>query len=502
MSMALISPAMWRYNYRIITGVGLWILVLPVAATQIVTLWMFVLQHEFSSRIVATVAELMTPLTGAFLCAHALSPEYRSGISAVLASKPVSLLRVAALRVVLALAVAFGLTVTTLIVCSMLLRPVDLERPLLAALPSLWFLSMVALTFATLFRSSLGGFAVAAALWALDVRAGHTANPLFSLQGLSAVEDAQPLAHLWLINKAVLVVAGLLLLVWHGRLLRRLGRTADRADLTRVVLASSLLIVLYVVSGAAVGVSYAWTNRGNLKNRDVTWLRRQMTVYAPLPVSPLFGMPFTEYVAPFANKEARVRQLESALRRWPGSIWADSMAQDLAVEQVTVDPAASAKASFQVADQYPTSPFAPIALGDILEIEEGTIPEEDRLRAARQLVREYPATIDVDKAGAYLESVHPETVQTEELLAAAERLAELAPNIIRPRWLATAAGLHEKAGRREEAARMAKAAVDLGQTVLEQDIESESPTQVGRYRTQIQQSIGIAQAIVERTARQ
>src|SRR6188768_1931270 len=91
----------WRYNYQILMGTGYWILFLPVAASFLVGLWMMPMLVEFKQTTATAIGELMTPILGAFLAAHSLAPEYRSGIGAVLACKPIPLGRVVALRVAL-----------------------------------------------------------------------------------------------------------------------------------------------------------------------------------------------------------------------------------------------------------------------------------------------------------------------------------------------------------------------------------------------------------------
>ena len=134
--MGLISEnrtRLWRYNYRILLGSGYWILVLPVAASQMVTLWMFAMASGFSQTVATQIAEMMTPVLGAFLVAHSMAPEYRSGVGAVLACKPVSLHRVVTMRAGLAMMAAVLLSALTLTVCSMLLQPIDVLHPVLAA---------------------------------------------------------------------------------------------------------------------------------------------------------------------------------------------------------------------------------------------------------------------------------------------------------------------------------------------------------------------------------
>src|SRR3712207_6748217 len=113
---------------------------------------MMAMSGAFGQNVATLIAELLAPILRAFLVAHSMAPEYRSGVGAVLVSKPVSLHRVVTIRVGLAMLAAFLLTWATLGICSLGIAPVQIWEPLLACLPPLWFLSMLALTFATLFR--------------------------------------------------------------------------------------------------------------------------------------------------------------------------------------------------------------------------------------------------------------------------------------------------------------------------------------------------------------
>src|SRR6185295_7154065 len=102
---------------------------------------------------------------------------------------------------------------------------------------------------------------------------------------------------LWIPGKIVLLVAGTLLLWLHGRLLYRICQPPERRDLVKTVAACGVALLLYCASGAATMVAYAYTHRANLPNPDVVWLRRQLKVYGPVPVAPLFGPAFASYVA-------------------------------------------------------------------------------------------------------------------------------------------------------------------------------------------------------------
>lgn len=509
--MALMSGTggrLWRYNYRILIGTGYWIVVLPVAASQVVTLWMMALSSDFSQAAAIHIAEMMTPILGAFFVAHSLAPEYRGGVGAVLACKPVSLHRVVTMRAGLAMLAALLLSAVTLGVCSVGLKPIDVPGPLLGALPSLWFLSMVALTFATLFRNSLAGFGTAAALWAVDLSLGYSVNPLFSLQGLTASEGKEALGFLWPASKALLSITGFALLLTHGRLLRRLYQMSDRSNITRVVATTSALLFAYCASGAVSVVGYAWFARGRLPVRDVIWLKRQLKAYGPVPVAQLFGPAFAAYVAEPPSLEGaravtwRRTHLERALERWPQSIWADGIAYSLGREHEGQDGPAAVKAYLRVADAYGSSPFAPRALAQIVRMG-ADVPVETRLRAARRIVAEYPRQSEVDTAASYLQEHFPAHVSPDEMSTAAIAAAESGSPFRRPLWLMIAADI--RMGQRDTAAArdLATRARDAGLALREADQKRAgevSDAGINRYRAEIDAAIRDADALLKRLA--
>lgn len=496
---------LWRYNYRILMGTGYWILVLPIAASQIVTLWMMALSSDFSQATASQIAEMMTSILGAFLVAHSMAPEYRSGVGGVLASKPVSLHRVVSMRAGLAMAAALFLTWVTLSVCSTTLKPIDVAGPMLAAVPSLWFLSLLALTFATLFRNALAGFAVAAALWGVDQALGYSIHPLLSLQGLHALQAEDPLAVLWIWGKAALLIAGFVLLAVHGRLLRGLYQMADRSNVVRVVAVVCGLLLGYCATGAATTIGYAWLNRSNLAMADVIWLQRQLKIYGPVPVAQLFGPAFATYVveAPAQASRApdwRRERLEGALKRWPKSIWADGIAFTLGREQESSDAPAGAAAYLRVADAYGSSPFAPRALAQIIRIEPDRLPLELRLRAARRLMAEYPRSPLVDTAANLLSEQYPAQVSLEEMAAAAEVAARASVPTRRPLWLVNLSDLRDRQGRKAEAIEAAKEARRLALALREQEQReiSSAPGGVSASRPQLDSAIAAAETTLKR----
>jgi hypothetical protein len=448
----------WRYNYQVLTGVGYWILVAPVAASQVVTLWMFALASGFGQGPATRIAELMTPILGAFFVAHSLAPEYRSGVGAVLASKPVSLSRVLAMRVSVGMAAALSLSLVTLSVCSLGLSPVNVLGPLAASVPSLWFHSTLALLFATIFRNPLGGFAVSLGLWGLDCALGFGVHPLLSAQGLTAETDSDPLAHFWLWGKGVQLVLGAALWWVHSRQLGRVCRPPEKRDVLRIVAACGVVLVAYCASGAGTVVGYAYAERGNLPGRDVVWLRRALSAYGPLPVARLFGPAFAAYIreAPVTGDSARSfrsQELRNALARWPRSRWADSIAFALAFELEGTDPPASLRENLLLADRYPDSPFAPRALAVVVR-PDNQATDTERLLAARRLLADYPHRREAEDGAEALER-YPDRVRPEELLAATQAAARVAPLHRRPEWVLRSAEIEASLGRGPEARRLA-----------------------------------------------
>lgn len=500
---------LWRYNYQVIAGGGYWIVVLPVAASQIVTLYMMALSTEFKPPVAMKIAELMTPIIGAFLVAHSLAPEYRSGIGAVLASKPVSLHRVVTIRVGLAMFGALLLTFATLQVCSIGLMRIDVWTPLLMSLPSLLFLSLVALTFATLFRNALGGFGVAAVIWALDVGLGYSIHPVLSLQGRRAFDELEPMAEIWPYGKAALVVIGLLLLGLHSRLLHRVCVNAERRDMVRVGALTVIVLLLYAYSGAAVKVGYLYLRRGNLTVGDLTWIRRQLTVYGPVPVSRLFGRPFHVYVSrPQLGDDAeavtrlREAQLEQALSRWPKSRWADSISFALATERESRDPLAAMEGLLRMAAEFSDSPLAPLALRRAVAIAEPSIPEATRLRAARSLLSDYPDTKHAERAARYLESLYPGAVDAAEMEQAAQVASKVARRLEQPGWLATLAELQDVQGKTTAAIESARRARTMGLSITSGDDPSLDPKDIQVNRAPLDAAITAATELLTRLGAQ
>src|SRR5262245_41574064 len=100
--------ALLRYNFRVLMFHNWWLLVIPLAASQLTVFWTAVTQR-FSDPLPANIVEMVSPLLAAFLSAHLLLAEYRSGIGAVLASKPIDIGKVVLLRLIIVIALVWAL---------------------------------------------------------------------------------------------------------------------------------------------------------------------------------------------------------------------------------------------------------------------------------------------------------------------------------------------------------------------------------------------------------
>src|ERR1051326_4951758 len=98
------TRALIRYNFRVLVFNNWWLVVFPLAASQLSVFW-YIITQKFTPSLPAQCAELVSPLLAAFLSAHVLTAEYQSRIGAIVASKPVNIGKVVLMR----LAVVMGL---------------------------------------------------------------------------------------------------------------------------------------------------------------------------------------------------------------------------------------------------------------------------------------------------------------------------------------------------------------------------------------------------------
>lgn len=295
-----------RYNFRVMMFSNWWLLVIPVAASQLTVFWNIITQRYQPTLPVGTV-EMVSPLLAAFLGAHVLTAEYRSGVGAIIASKPIHIGRIVLMRMAVVLGAVWGLALLSLAAFYYGMEPYDVVRPALACIPSMLFMAMLALTFATMFRHPLSGFAVAALWWAMDLPPGPAVQPYLTLRSLAnsipsiGVSLEGPFISDWWVAKLLLLIGAALLFARHSKLVFALGAAPTATARKRALGWAAGLIVVYLVSGAALKVGYAYTHRSKVRPEDVTWLRRQFAPYGPLPMAALFGPTFKAYLGEIPN---------------------------------------------------------------------------------------------------------------------------------------------------------------------------------------------------------
>jgi hypothetical protein len=384
----MFRTALIRYNFRVLMFHNWWLLVIPLAVSQLTVFWTASTQR-FIAPLPATIVESVSPLLAAFLCAHLLAPEYRSGIGAVLASKPVHIGKVVLLRLTLVMALVWVLEFLSLAAFYFGLQPYPLLAPALAGMVSSLFLGLFALTFATMLRQPLAGFGIAALYWLLDLPPGPPINPYLSLKSLTSSFPPliglpkQPLTDSWWIAKVLLLIAAFALYFLHGKLLFTLGSPLTLRRRHRALGWAGGIVAFYMISGACVKVVYAYENQAHLFPSDVAWLRRQFAPFGPIPVAALFGPNFRRYLGDIPNSwriqedssetdllgetAQHQRDVQRLLKEAPNSIWAPGAADLMARFGIQREAVFENKiARYQVLlDRYPTSPYTPYAVYEI-----------------------------------------------------------------------------------------------------------------------------------------
>jgi ABC-type transport system involved in multi-copper enzyme maturation permease subunit len=381
------QTTLFRYNFRVLMLNNWWLLVFPLAVSQLTIYWN-VLTQQYKPTLPSQSVEMVTPLLAAFLGAHLLSAEYRSRIGAVLASRPVNIGNIVVMRLVVMLALVWGLAFLSVQAYYFWMEPFDQGVMILACVPSTLFMTMLALTFATLFRNSLAGFGIAALYWALDLPSGAPLNPYLSLKSLTnyymvlSNPERHTFVENWKIAKIILLVAALLLFFYHSRLVFTLGSPHTLRTRRRALVGAGCLLLFSLLSGAFLKVGYGYSHRGALPPDDVSWFRYQFTPYGPLPVAALLGPAFPRYLGELTNVW-RLGEIEEADRmgdtakhrkdlqyirdRMSGSMWAPSAADALARidgrKQAT--PEDTAAYYRYIVDHYPNSPYVAFALRQI-----------------------------------------------------------------------------------------------------------------------------------------
>ncbi|MCC6442615.1 MAG: hypothetical protein IT210_04045 [Armatimonadetes bacterium] len=458
--------SLFRYNYRVLIGHTYWLLVIPIAVSQLITAWHMAMASSFRPYIGAQIAELVAPLLAAFLSAHILGNEYRSHIGPVIISKPLHIGKIVFFRLLaIYLFVALLVGVTMSVICFGV-NAFDIRQAALAGIPSTIYLSLLSMTFAAIFRHPMIGFLLAAFLWTLDLLLGFSFHPLLSLQGLAARWEDHPLKLFFWPNKIALLLASAILYGLHRRVMLTLAETENRKRGIRRAGWVFLFLFLYIYSGAVGKMIYGLRHKGSLPASDIIWFRKEFRIYEPVPVAWLFGKAFAYYIGylpPWVktteetggfigeNKE-HLAQLQWIVENAPGSIWADSSLYLLAtLKRLHDEEGRSFVPDFkQLVQDYPDSPFAPLGLEDLgKNAAQNNDPETARW-AFDKILSDYPVSRSVLSAARF--TVEDMMGQGKPLEAA--RAAQTGEK---------AAGPYEKPGWIMQAAELLKSAGDTGQ---------------------------------------
>jgi ABC-type transport system involved in multi-copper enzyme maturation permease subunit len=370
-----------RYNFRVVMFGNWWLLVFPIAVSQLVVFWNLI-TLRFTENLPAHAVETTPPLLAAFLSAHLLTAEYRSGIGAILASKPVDIAKVVLIRLLVVTALVWALAGLSLVAFYYGWEPYPMAPAALACIPSTLFMALLALTFATLFRNAWAGFAVAAAWWAMDLAPGVAIQPFLSLQTVSdsmvgeAVHRATVFTRYAWQPKLILLCLAAMLYFYHRRLIFTLGTQPSARQRRRALAAAVAIPVLYALSGAVLKVGYLYVHRGDLHPDDTAWIRQQLGPFGPVPVRWLFGPAFAAYVGEIPNtwrlaagEDADVygdtarhlHELTRLLRQRTRSIWGSNIAElytRLAGQHVQT-PQERIRLYREAVEAYPDGPHAP-----------------------------------------------------------------------------------------------------------------------------------------------
>ncbi len=497
--------SLWAYNIRILLANSYWLIVTPVATAQLVLFWnMAVVSGSEVTSTVETI-ELLAALLGAFLCAHALVPE-QGKVGELVFVRPVSLERVLVLRIAAIFAFVLIVVSPVLYFYSAKIDSFPLAAALLAALPPMLFLSVLALASASVLRHPLFGFAVAGAFWVLDLATSGYYNAIVSLHSFSDALANRPMSDLWLVNKLVLIGLAAVIYLWlRSRLGQPIAPRRWRAVARRSVVVL-VIAVAYFGVGAGYKVLYGMRHEGELGTRTRMWYQLQFSGYGPLPLARLFGPAFPLYVqADLATggmglgemnrpvvAPVDVVRLQELLARYPRSIWADNAQLEIArhaLREPTADVglligrvagrsdtvqrllemnlAASSRGFQTLVERYPDSPFGPLALSQLAAIALSELDFPLAIRSYERLIRDYPQAPDAYAAGLKLNRYYLANGQPDRALVAADIAADVGAWDVRADALLAAGHAAQAAGeegvareRYEQAREAAKRAAD------------------------------------------
>lgn len=467
----------FQYDARILLSNSYWLLVIPLVASQLVVFWHMAVAAVVRDGTVASTCELVVPLLAAFLCAHVVAPEHRNRVDELTFVRPVSILRTVILRLIALYTITVLLAAVMLFVYKVgLKQEFTLSTLAIASVPSILFLSMLSMAFASAWRTPAAGIGAALVYWAVDAAWGSGLNPLFGLHEYSVALNAregteQPLSSAWLISKGALLVMALVA-AWAGG--KTLGRPAApkrwRAGL-RVASGAAVCAVVYLVTGGL------WQYSEARREAETDPLRaRQVYVdafaaYGPLPVALMFGPSFAGYAGylqPGGNtiasmtdqKEQVIGRLRNVAERWPESRWADDALFEVIRLRTVRDPGEedaekenklSLMLSKVFLDRYPTSPFAPHVAARMVILARRLNDEATMMWAYGRVTGVYGQSQAASDAATEMRTYYLEQGKVDKAIESARAAMEAAPPESKPEAELSFAGFLVSIGQKDEA---------------------------------------------------
>lgn len=499
-----------RYDLRICTGLGPWLIVVPVAGTMLVLFALMAMTSLVRAHTPVRILELLGPLLLAFVGVNLLRPEYQYNTLETVLTRPVSFHLILVTRVLFAAALVVALQVLLcLYMRTVMDKQFNATLAMLAALASIAFLASLAIAVAATWRSPMLGFGAAAAFWALDLVCGPRLNPVLTLNGYSA-DLARPdeLWGHWWVGKTVLAALALLLVVVAGRAARRPAVQRSARRWVRGSIHILLIALAYVWSGAAYKVEWGRRHEVVLLNNSRQWYQRAFQMYGPVPVAHLFGPSFARligYRPPWVElptapggQTASMRsydrqQLRALAYGHPNSIWADNalfeLGRSLIAGEVNLgSPSQESREGIRclesLASDHPDSPFAPLGLEKLVYVYEQRGRTAEGESAVRRLLTLCPESPSAQSAGRMVLSRLALEGRLEDALWIAETLAASASADDRPAALVEVGEVLVSLGRLDEARASYAEAVEIasGRTRALALIADKSPEDVQRLR--------------------
>lgn len=466
---------LFRYNARVLLANSYWLLIIPIVASQLVVFWHMAIASLVTPATVARTCELVIPLLGAFLAAHALAPEQRYRVDEITFARPVPFTRTIILRLLALYSLLVILAVLMMYVYRAGLKvDVELGDVLLAGVPSTLFLSLLSLSFAAAWRSPALGVGAALLYWIADAWKGSALNPLLSLYGYASWldnEKAEDGRVEWLVSKALLCVLGLGLILLVSRGLQRPASPRRWRSALRLSVGVLAVAVAYFMSGAAWQYQKAARVAAADPPAAAEAFRSTFAQYGPVPAAYLFGPAFVRYVGyqPGASQETReiteartltVARMRDLSERWPQSPWADNALFEVIRLSPTyeegTEEARSAnrvvlETSRQFLNRFGTSEFAPWAAAKMVSAGRLLGDEKAMMWAYQRCVKVYAGSEASAKAAADMRLYYVDSGQPDKAVECARLAAESASPEERPQAMLDLADFLISQGKRDEA---------------------------------------------------